>query len=106
MNSRRTSIALAALLVAAACASAVKSKSQPAADIAAKVMHIDATDRRIDLDSGQSVYWFNRTEVLWQGRSYNAIDLEPGDEVSILGYDENGRTIARSITVVQNVRRR
>ena len=89
------------LLLAAACASAPKSRP---ADIAARVTHVDAADRRIDLDSGQSVYWLNRTEVLWHGRTYNALDLEPGDEVSIHGYSENGRTIARTITVVHNVR--
>lgn len=100
---RRASIALAALLFAAACASSA-GKSRPA-DIAATVKKINATERRIELDSGRSVYWLNRTEVVWHGRTYNALDLEPGDEVSIHGYDENGRTIAQTITVIHNVRR-
>jgi hypothetical protein len=99
---RRTFVALAALLCVVACAS-VAQKQQPL-DIAATVTKVDAAERRIDLSSGQSVYWLNRTEVVWHGRSYNALDLEPGDEISVHGYSENGRSVAQTITVVHNSR--
>ncbi len=98
---RSASVALAALFFVAACTSAPK---QQPLDIAATVTKVDAADRRIDLSSGQSVYWLNRTEVVWHGRAWNPLDLEPGDEISVHGYSEDGRYIAQTITVVHNVR--
>ena len=41
----------------------------------------------------------------YQGNTnYNITDLERGDEVSISGYNNNGRYVAQTITVTRNVR--
>ena len=52
-----------------------------------------------------SVYYDSNTKVSYQGNTnYNITDLERGDEVSISGYNNNGRYVAQTITVTRNVR--
>ncbi|HEX9163705.1 MAG TPA: hypothetical protein VF980_18500 [Thermoanaerobaculia bacterium] len=51
-----------------------------------------------------SVYYDSNTRVVYQGNNYNVTDLQRGDEVSVNGFNNNGRYIARTITVTGNVR--
>lgn len=60
---------------------------------------------RTNNQNNQSVYYDNRTQVVYQGNTnYNVTDLERGDQIEIRGYNSSGRYVADTITVTRNVR--
>ena len=92
------------------------SSSNPSS-VQATVNFVDQTNQRIDVavnyvnnlrntQSGtQSIYYDNNTRVTYQGNSgYNVTDLERGDQITVSGYNNNGRFLAETITVTRNVR--
>jgi hypothetical protein len=121
---------LAALLLTAACGSMGgdggglgsisdiilgSPSSTTQSDVRGSVDQVDTGARRIDLNvtyinnlrdnnQGQrgSIYYDNSTRVLYQNREYNVTDLERGDEIEVQGVNENGRYMARTITVVRD----
>jgi len=120
---RKLSI-LAVLLLLAACGSGglgdlggilgSPSPSTPSS-VNGTVNFVDTSAQRIDLNvsyvnnlrssqGSSSIYYDNRTQVQWQGHTYSPTDLERGDEVSVHGYNDNGRYVADQITVTRNVR--
>lgn len=126
---RIATLALAALLVAA-CGSTggtlgdlgsiilgSPSTSQ-SSDVRGTVDHIDTGARRIDLNVSYvnnlrpssneqrgSIYYDNNTRVLYGNAEYRVTDLERGDEIAVVGVNDNGRYLAQTITVTRNVRR-
>jgi hypothetical protein len=115
---------LAVVLLLAACGSGglgdlggilgSPSSTQPS-DVQGTVNYVDTQNQRIDLNvnyvnnlqtsqNAQSIYYDNRTQVVYQGRNYNVTDLERGDQVSVRGYNSGGRYVADTITVTRNVR--
>lgn len=84
-------------------------------DVRGTVSSIDTGARRIDLDvsyvnnlrqtSSQrgSIYYDNNTRVVYQNQTYNVSDLERGDEIEVVGVNDNGRYVAQTITVVRDV---
>jgi hypothetical protein len=115
---------LAVLLLLAACGSSglgdlggilgSPSPNTPSS-VTGTVNYVDTSAQRIDLNvnyvnnlrSNQgtaSIYYDNRTQVQYQGRNYAPTDLERGDEVSVHGFNDNGRYVADQITVTRNVR--
>ncbi|MDQ3281504.1 MAG: hypothetical protein M3Q69_08830 [Acidobacteriota bacterium] len=127
---RRTSLVLAALLLTAACGSMGgdggtlgdigniilgSPSSQQSSDVRGSVEYVDTNQRRIDLNvtyvnnlrdnnNGQrgTIYYDNNTRVVYQNRDYNVTDLERGDEISVTGVNDNGRYVARTITVTRD----
>ena len=90
------------------------SSTQPS-DVQGTVNYVDTQNQRIDLNvnyvnnlqtsqNAQSIYYDNRTQVVYQGRNYNVTDLERGDQISVRGYNNSGRYVADTITVTRNVR--
>ena len=90
------------------------SSTQPS-DVQGTVNYVDTQNQRIDLNvnyvnnlqtsqNAQSIYYDNRTQVVYQGRNYNVTDLERGDQISVRGYNSSGRYVAHTITVTRNVR--
>ncbi|PYQ33928.1 MAG: hypothetical protein DMF57_07800 [Acidobacteria bacterium] len=90
------------------------SSTQPS-DVQGTVNYVDTQNQRIDLNvnyvnnlqtsqNAQSIYYDNRTQVVYQGRNYNVTDLERGDQISVRGYNSSGRYVADTITVTRNVR--
>src|SRR5687768_659746 len=93
------------------------SQEQPS-DVRGTVSSIDTSARRIDLDVAYinnlrntdsrqqrgSIYYDNNTKVVYQGNQHNVTDLERGDEIEVRGFNDNGRYVAETITVVRNVR--
>lgn len=84
-------------------------------DVEGMVTGIDSRDRRIDLDvyevnnlresrPDSSIYYDERTVVLFQGNRYEPTDLERGDVIEADGANVGGRYIASEIRVVRNVR--
>ena len=84
-------------------------------DVEGTVTRIDTADRRIDLDVYQvnnlresrpdsSIYYDADTVVLYDGNTYDPIDLERGDEIAANGTNVNGRYVADEIEVLRNVR--
>ena len=73
------------------------------------VRYVDASRRTIEVDRGSGsgtayVEYDNRTSVMFNNRTYNAADLERGDEVDIRVTDlGNNRWLAQDITVVRSV---
>ncbi|HEY2323841.1 MAG TPA: hypothetical protein VGJ82_13370 [Thermoanaerobaculia bacterium] len=51
---------------------------------------------------GVRVYYGNRTDVSWQGRSYRPEDLERGDQVDVTVYQSGNQLIAESANVTYN----
>jgi hypothetical protein len=123
---RRTAFVLTAVLLTAACGSSgglgsisdiilgSPSTSQ-SSDVRGTVTSVDTGARRIDLDvsyvnnlrdnnNGQrgSIYYDSNTRVTFQGRDYTVADLERGDEISVTGVNDNGRYVAREITVTRD----
>ena len=116
---------LAVVLLLAACSSGgilgglgtilgSPSSTQPS-DVQGTVNLVDTQNQRIDLNvnyvnnlqtsqNAQSIYYDNRTQVVYQGRNYNVTDLERGDEISVHGSNSGGRYVANTITVTRNVR--
>ena len=84
-------------------------------DVRGTVSSIDTGARRIDLDvtyvnnlrqtSSQrgSIYYDNNTRVVYQNQTYNVSDLERGDEIEVVGVNDNGRYVAQTITVTRDV---
>jgi hypothetical protein len=125
---RIATLALAALLLAS-CGSAggtlgdlgsiilgSPSTSQ-SSDVRGTVDTIDTNARRIDLnvsyvnnlrpsssDQRGSIYYDNNTRVQYNNQDYGVTDLERGDEISVVGVNDNGRYVAQTITVTRNVR--
>jgi hypothetical protein len=119
---RKLSI-LAVLLLLAACGSSLgdlggilgsPSQSTPS-DVQGTVNFVDTSAQRIDLNvsyvnnlrsnqGSSSIYYDNRTQVQYGGRTYSPTDLERGDEITVRGYNDNGRYVAQTITVTKNVR--
>ncbi|GAC1397949.1 MAG: hypothetical protein NVSMB68_13960 [Thermoanaerobaculia bacterium] len=95
-----------------------QSQSNPS-NISGVVTDIDTGAHRIDVNvtyvnqlrpnssqSSGSIYYDSNTRVVYQGNNYNVTDLERGDEISVSGYNNNGRYMAQTITVTRNSRRR
>ena len=86
-------------------------------DIRGTVTYVDTQAQRIDLSvnymnglrnsqsSSSSFYYDSSTRVLYQNRNYAPTDLERGDQVEVLAYNNgNGRFLADTVTVTRNVR--
>jgi hypothetical protein len=84
-------------------------------DVRGSVQHVDTREQRIDLNvsyinnlrdnnNGQrgSIYYDNNTRVVYQNREYRVTDLERGDEIEVTGVNDNGRYVARTITVTRD----
>ena len=124
---RKTTLVLSVLLLAAACGSTgdgglgsigdiILGSPSPSqsSDVRGTVMSVDTGSRRIDLDvsyinnlrntSNQrgTIYYDNNTRVVFQGRDYAVTDLERGDEIEVTGFNDNGRYVAQTITVVRD----
>ena len=126
---RRATFVLAALLLTAACGSMGgdgglgsigdiilgSPSSTESSDVKGTVAYVDQGAGRIDLDvtyinnlrntnNGQrgTIYFDNNTRVVYQGRDYAVADLERGDEIEVTGANNNGRYVARTITVVRD----
>ena len=126
---RRATLVLTALLLTAACGSMGgdgglgsigdiilgSPSSTTSSDVRGQVEYVDTSARRIDLDvtyinnlrdnnNGQrgSIYYDNNTRVLYQNNEYNVTDLERGDEISVVGVNDNGKYVARTITVTRD----
>jgi hypothetical protein len=88
-------------------------------DVRGTVSGIDTGARRIDMDvtyvnnlrqsggtsSRGSIYYDNNTRVVFNGQEYRVDDLERGDEIEVVGHNDNGRYVAETITVVRDVSR-
>lgn len=122
---RRATVILATLLLTAACGSMgdlgglgdILGSTSPAqtSDVRGNVSNVDTGAQRIDLEvtyinelrsSGSnqrgSIYYNNETRVVYQGRDYRVADLERGDEIEVVGFNDNGRYVAQTITVVRD----
>ncbi len=86
-------------------------------DVTGTVTAIDTNARRIDMnvsyvnnlrpsssDRTGSIYYDNNTKVVYNNSTYAVTDLERGDEISVVGVNDNGRYLAQTITVTRNVR--
>lgn len=126
---RRTSLILMTLVLAAACGSMgdlggtlgdILGSSSPSetSDVRGTVSYVDTGARRIDLnvsyindlrstgdDQRGSIYYNNDTRVVFEGRDYEVADLERGDEIEVVGFNDNGRYVASTITVLRDVTR-
>jgi hypothetical protein len=127
---RRAVFVLAALLLTAACGSSggglgdlgsiiLGSPSQTqSSDVRGTVTTVDTRNQRIDLDvsyinnlrntgSNQqgSIYYDGDTKVVYQNKNYNVTDLERGDQIDVVGVNNNGRYVAQTITVTSDVSR-
>ena len=124
---RIATLALAALLLAS-CGSAggtlgdlgsiILGSPSPSqsSDVRGTVDYIDTNARRIDLnvsyvnnlrpssnDQRGAIYYDANTRVEYNNNSYTVTDLERGDEISVVGVNDNGRYVARTITVTRDV---
>ena len=92
--------------------------SNQGSDVRGYVDRIDTGAQRIDLQVSHinnlrntggsqqgSIYYDNRTRVMYEGREYRVTDLERGDEISVRGYNNNGRYYAETIEVLRDVSR-
>ncbi|HVE71733.1 MAG TPA: hypothetical protein VNI54_10220 [Thermoanaerobaculia bacterium] len=91
--------------------------STESSDVRGTVSGIDTNARRIDMnvsyvnnlrptstESRSSIYYDNNTRVVYNNQTYAVTDLERGDEISVVGVNNDGRYLAQTITVVRNVR--
>ncbi|HEY0155969.1 MAG TPA: hypothetical protein VGF28_01610 [Thermoanaerobaculia bacterium] len=127
---RRATLVLTALMLTAACGSMGgdggglgsigdiilgSPSSTTTSDVRGEVSYVDTRERRIDLNvtyvnnlrdnnNGQrgSIYYDDQTRVVYQNNNYNVTDLERGDEISVVGVNDNGRYVARTITVTRD----
>ena len=88
-------------------------------DVQGYVANVDTSTRRIDLDveyinnlrqSGNTnqrgtIYYDSRTRVIFNGNEYRPEDLERGDQISVVGANDNGRYVASTIEVLRDVSR-
>ena len=114
---------VAALLLVAACSSGrgnhngVLGSPSPNAPstVTGTVNFVDPTAQRIDLNVSTvndlhasrdtaSIYYDSHTQLLYSGGNYTPSQLERGDQVSVRGYNDNGRYVADTIKVTKNVR--
>ncbi|HEY0787816.1 MAG TPA: hypothetical protein VGE86_04170 [Thermoanaerobaculia bacterium] len=82
-------------------------------DVRGTVVSVSTSDRRIDLDvtyvnnlrdnQRGSIYYDANTVVEFQNKQYRPEDLERGDEISVVGSNNNGRFVAERITVIRDV---
>jgi len=127
---RRATFLIAAVLLAAACGSMGNGgygdigdiilgspSTTQSSDVQGYVSTVDTRNQRIDLDvqyinnlrqSGGSnqrgtIYYDSRTRVIYQGKDYRPEDLERGDQISVKGYNDNGRYLAETIEVLRSV---
>ena len=121
-------LAVITLLFTAACGSAgglgdisdiILGSPSPSqsSDVRGVVTYVDTQNQRIDLDvayinnlrneSGQrgTIYYNNDTRVVYDGRDYRVSDLERGDEISVRGFNDNGRYVAQTIEVTRDATR-
>jgi hypothetical protein len=123
---RRATIALAAVLLLAACGTGgpgtlggILGSANPStpSSVGATVNYVDTNAQRIDVNvydvnqlktssNGQSVYYDSHTQVVYQGQNYRPTDLERGDQIAVQGHNNNGHYLADTITVTRNVRTR
>jgi hypothetical protein len=80
-------------------------------DVVGEVEHVDTRAREIELrtDSGRTsvVRYDDRTQVVYQQRSYSVASLEPGDYIAArVQQDRDGRDYTNSITVRESVQDR
>lgn len=122
---RRASLVVAAALLLAACGSSLgdlgtilgSPNPTTSSSVNGVVTNVDTNARRIDLNvtyvnnlrpnssqSTGSIYYDQNTRVVYQGQNYNPTDLERGDEISVVGVNNNGQYLAQTITVTRNVR--
>ena len=87
-------------------------------DVQGYVSSVDTRNQLINLDvqyvnnlrqSGGTnqrgtIYYDSRTRVLYNNREYNVTDLERGDQISVRGFNDNGRYVAEQIDVLRDVR--
>jgi hypothetical protein len=126
---KRTAFVLTAMLLTAACGSMGgdgglgsigdiilgSPSTEQTSDVRGTVSSVDTGNRRIDLNvsyvnnlrdnnNGQrgSIYYDTNTRVTFEGRDYAVTDLERGDEISVVGFNDNGRYVARTITVTRD----
>ncbi|HEX8412090.1 MAG TPA: hypothetical protein VF883_24785 [Thermoanaerobaculia bacterium] len=92
--------------------------AEQSSDVRGTVSAIDTGARRIDMnvsyinnlrpstanDQQGSIYYDANTRVMYNNAEYQVTDLERGDEISVVGVNDNGRYIAQTITVTRNVR--
>jgi hypothetical protein len=91
--------------------------STESSDVRGTVSGIDTSARRIDMnvsyvnnlrptstDQRGSIYYDNNTRVVYNNQNYAVTDLERGDEITVIGVNDDGRYLAQTITVVRNVR--
>ena len=126
---RTTTLILMTLVLTAACGSLgdlggslgdILGSSSPAetSDVRGTVSYVDTGARRIDLnvsyindlrstgdDQRGSIYYDNDTRVVFEGRDYQVTDLERGDEIEVVGSNDNGRYVASTITVLRDATR-
>ena len=126
---RRATLVLAALLFASACGSSGNGglgsigdiilgspSSTQSSDVRGLVTGVDTRNQRIDLDVSYinnlrntgntqqgSIYYDSNTRVVYQNKTYSVNDLERGDEIEVVGTNNNGRYVASTITVVRDV---
>lgn len=88
-------------------------------DVQGYVAYVDTSTRRIDLDveyinnlrqSGNTnqrgtIYYDSRTRVIFNGNEYRPEDLERGDQITVVGSNDNGRYVASTIEVLRDVSR-
>lgn len=88
-------------------------------DVQGYVAYVDTSTRRIDLDveyinnlrqSGSTnqrgtIYYDSRTRVVFNGNEYRPEDLERGDQITVVGHNDNGRYVAETIEVLRDVSR-
>ena len=91
--------------------------STESSDVRGTVSGIDTNARRIDMnvtyvnnlrpsstEQRSSIYYDNNTRVVYNNQTYSVTDLERGDEISVVGVNNDGRYLAQTITVTRNVR--
>jgi hypothetical protein len=92
--------------------------AEQSSDVRGTVSSIDTGARRIDMnvsyinnlrpsssnDQRGSIYYDANTRVMYNNQDYQVTDLERGDEISVVGVNDNGRYVAQQITVTRNVR--
>lgn len=92
------------------------SSGQPG-DIQGTVSRVDTRNQRIDMNvsyinglrnsqSNYTIYYDNRTRVLYQNQTHSPADLEQGDQIEVRLYNNGGnrQAVADTITVLRNVR--
>jgi hypothetical protein len=81
------------------------------ADVVGEIEYVDTRAREIELrtDSGRTsvVRYDDRTQVVYQQRSYSVASLEPGDYIAArVQQDRDGRDYTNTITVRESVQDR